>query len=100
MSKVCTPFLLRWSFHGALSKNKVLGVEPHSGSVLSAIDSQDFGVEVEDQKGEGDRAPQEMATESVVEVLEGSQTMTPIPPMCCRTTMNASIVLYDPNISK
>ena len=54
--------------------SSLLGVEPHFGSLLLAIDGQDFGIEVEDHRGEGIGLHQKMATESVVEVLEGSQT--------------------------
>jgi hypothetical protein len=38
------------------------------------IDGQDFGIEVEDHRGEWIGLHQEMATESIVEVLEGGQT--------------------------
>lgn len=48
----------------------LLGVEPHFGSLLLAIDGQDFGVEIENHRREHMGFAQEMTTESVVQVLE------------------------------
>lgn len=49
-------------------------IEANLGSLLLAINGQDFGIEIEDHRRDGFGFHQKMATESVVEVLEGGQT--------------------------
>jgi hypothetical protein len=50
--------------------SSLLWVETHFGSLLLAIDGQDFGIEIEDHRGDGVGFHQKMAPESIVEVLE------------------------------
>ena len=52
----------------------LLWVETHFGSLLLAIDSQDFGIEIEDYRGDRVWFHQKMTAKSVVEVLERGQT--------------------------
>jgi hypothetical protein len=51
----------------------LLRIEPHSGSLLLSIDSENFGIEVEDYGGERIGFHEKMASESIVEVLKGCQ---------------------------
>jgi hypothetical protein len=50
------------------------GIVAHSGSFLLAIDRKDLGVEIEDYRGERSGFHQEMTPESIVVVLEGSES--------------------------
>jgi len=54
--------------------SSLLWVETHFGSLMLAIDSQDFGIEIEDYRGDRVWFHQKMTAESVVEVLKGGQT--------------------------
>jgi len=50
------------------------GIVAHLGSFLLVIDRKDLGVEIEDYRGERSGFHQEMTPESIVEVLEGSES--------------------------
>ena len=58
--------LIRWPA-------SLFGVEPYPGSLLLAIDRDHVGIQVEDHGGKGVGLHQELASESVVERLKGSQ---------------------------